>query len=58
MVGVVHDGNLESLAGHFIFLPENNRAIATDSYGLMEALKYIYKTDRLVEELKSGYIEN
>ena len=51
VVGVVHDGNLESLAGHYIFLPENNRAIATDSYGLIESLKYVYKTDRLVKEL-------
>ena len=58
VIGIVHDGNLESLAGDFIFIPENNRAVATDSYGLLEALKYIYKTDRLVEELKSGYIEN
>ena len=57
VIGIVHDGNLESLAGDFIFIPENNRAVATDSYGLMEALKYIYKTDRLVEELKTGHIK-
>ncbi|RMD51237.1 MAG: S46 family peptidase, partial [Ignavibacteria bacterium] len=54
VVGLVHDGNLESLAGYVIFLPENNRAVATDSYGLMEALKYVYKTDRLVDELTKG----
>jgi hypothetical protein len=54
VVGLVHDGNLESLAGHFLFLPENNRTVATDSWGLIEALKYIYKTDRLIQELLSG----
>ncbi|VAX19175.1 hypothetical protein MNBD_IGNAVI01-797, partial [hydrothermal vent metagenome] len=54
VVGLVHDGNLESLAGHFIYDPENNRAVASDSWGLIEALKYIYKTDRLVEELLNG----
>lgn len=54
VVGLVHDGNLESLAGDFIFLPEVNRTVATDSYGLMEALKYIYKTDKLVKELESS----
>ncbi len=54
VVGLVHDGNLESLAGYVIFLPENNRAVATDSYGLLEALKYVYKTDRLVKELENG----
>ncbi|MEE9432533.1 MAG: S46 family peptidase [Melioribacteraceae bacterium] len=51
VVGLVHDGNIESLAGHTIFLEENNRTVATDSDGLIQALKYIYKTDRLVEEL-------
>ncbi|MEN8192089.1 MAG: S46 family peptidase [Bacteroidota bacterium] len=57
VVGLAHDGNLESLAGHFIFDPENNRAVATDSWGLLEALKYIYETDRLVDELLSGKLE-
>ncbi len=57
IVGLVHDGNIESLAGYVIFLPENNRTVATDSKGLIEALKYIYKTDRLVKELENGKIE-
>jgi Peptidase S46 len=54
VVGLLHDGNIESLAGHTIFLEENNRAVATDSKGLIEALKYVYKTDRLVNELLNG----
>jgi len=57
VVGLIHDGNLESLAGTFIFLSENNRAVATDSWGLMEALKLVYKTERLVNELENGKIE-
>lgn len=56
IVGLVHDGNLESLAGHFIFLPENNRTVATDSWGLMEALIHVYKTERLVKELQNSKI--
>lgn len=56
VIGLVHDGNLESLAGDFIFIPENNRSVSTDSYGLMEALKHIFKTDRLVNELENGKI--
>ncbi|MDQ7817679.1 MAG: S46 family peptidase [Melioribacteraceae bacterium] len=56
VVGLVHDGNLESLAGDFIFLESNNRTVATDSWGLMEALKFIYKTERLVNELEQGKI--
>lgn len=58
VVGLVHDGNLESLAGHFAYLPENNRTVATDSWGLIEALKYIYKSDKLVKELKEGSLPN
>jgi len=54
VVGIAHDGNLESLAGHFAFLPENNRTVASDSYGLMTALKLVFKTDRLVKELETG----
>lgn len=57
VVGLVHDGNLESLAGDFIFLESNNRTVATDSWGLMEALKFVYKTERLVNELKVGKVE-
>ncbi len=58
VVGLVHDGNIESLAGHTIYLPENNRAVATDSDGLIQALKYIYKTDRLIMELQTGEENN
>lgn len=57
VVGLVHDGNIESLAGHTIFLEENNRTVATDSQGLLESLKYVYKTDRLVRELLNGKME-
>ncbi|MCB0731162.1 MAG: S46 family peptidase, partial [Ignavibacteriae bacterium] len=57
VVGLVHDGNIESLAGHTIFLEENNRTVATDSKGLIEALKYVYKTNRLVDELIEGEIK-
>lgn len=56
VIGLVHDGNLQSLGGDVIFLEENNRAVATDSYGLMQALIHVFKTGRLVEELKTGKI--
>ncbi len=58
VVGLVHDGNIESLAGYIIYLPEDNRTVATDSKGLIEALKYVYKSDRLVKELQNGKIIN
>ncbi|MBU2492019.1 MAG: S46 family peptidase [Bacteroidetes bacterium] len=56
VIGLVHDGNLQSLAGDVIFLEENNRSVATDSYGLMQALIYVFKTERLVNELQNSKI--
>ncbi len=56
IVGLIHDGNMESLAGAYIFLEDDNRAIATDSWGLMEALKHVYKTDRLIKEIETGHL--
>jgi len=57
IVGLIHDGNIESLAGSYIFLEEDNRAVSTDSWGLMEALKLVYKTDRLVDEILNSKIK-
>jgi len=51
IVGLIHDGNIESLAGAYIFLEEDNRAVASDSEGLIQALRYIYHTDKLLDEL-------
>jgi hypothetical protein len=56
IIGVAHDGNLESLAGDFIFLPSVNRTVGSDSQGMIEALKYIFKADRIVKELRAGKI--
>jgi len=56
VVGLAHDGNLESLAGHFIFDETNNRTVSTDSWGLLESLKHVYKTNRLVKELVNSRI--
>lgn len=51
VVGLVFDGNMESLYGNFIYLPETNRTIAVDVRGILEALKKVYKAERIVEEL-------
>ncbi len=54
VVGLIFDGNYESLAGFYFYDPTTNRAIGIDSKGLITALKYIYNTKRLVEELQNG----
>ncbi len=50
-VGLVFDGNIESLPGNFIYDEEYNRTVSVHAGGIMAALKYIYKADRLVKEL-------
>lgn len=51
VVGLVFDGNIESLPGYFIFDDSYNRTVAVHTGGIAAALKYIYKADRLVKEL-------
>ena len=54
VVGLIFDGNIESLSGDYIYLPETNRAVAVDVRGIMEALRVVYEADRLVQELLAG----
>jgi hypothetical protein len=51
-VGLIFDGNIESLPGYFIFAPgEGNRTVSVHAGGMVAALRYIYKAKRLVDEL-------
>ena len=52
IVGLIFDGNIESLGGDYGFDEANNRAIAVHSAALVEALDKIYGQKRLVDELK------
>jgi hypothetical protein len=54
IVGVVFDGNIESLPGDYIYLPELNRSVTVDVRAIIEALDEIYDADRLVLELTTG----
>ncbi|MCA4898636.1 MAG: S46 family peptidase [Bacteroidota bacterium] len=51
VVGLIFDGNIESLPGNYIFLPETNRTVSVHAGGIVAALKYIYKSERLTNEL-------
>lgn len=55
VVGLVFDGNMESIPGNFIYYPVNNRTVAVDCRGLAASLKYIYKADKLLEELINSH---
>ena len=54
VVGLVFDGNIESLPGDYIYLPERNRAVSVDSRGILEALDEVFGADRLVLEMTTG----
>lgn len=51
-VGLIFDGNIESLPGNFIFDEEYNRTVSVHAGGIYAALKYIFKADRIVKELE------
>lgn len=57
LVGVIFDGNIESLSGNYIYLPETNRAVSVDARGILEALDEIYQANRLVLELSKDEIQ-
>jgi hypothetical protein len=51
IIGLVFDGNIQSLGGDFGYDGKQNRAISVDVTGITEALKNIYHADRLIKEL-------
>lgn len=53
-VGVVFDGNIESLSGDYIYLPESNRAVTVDSRAILESLRAVWGMPDLVRELTEG----
>ena len=57
LVGVIFDGNIESLSGTYIYLPETHRAVSVDSRGILEALDEIYQANRIVLELSKDELQ-
>lgn len=54
VVGVVFDGNIESLPSDYIYLSDFNRSVAVDVRAILESLDEVYDLDRLVLELRTG----
>jgi len=51
VVGIIFDGNIESLPWNFEYSDKVARSIEVDSRAIMEALRKIYHADALVNEL-------
>jgi len=54
VVGIAFDGNIESLPGDYIFLPELNRCVSVHSAGVFEAIQDLFGYAALAGELRNG----
>jgi hypothetical protein len=51
LVGLIFDGNIESLVGDYVYDIETNRSVAVHTAGMTEALKKLYGASGLLHEL-------
>ena len=51
VVGLIFDGNLDSLAGDVVFDITRNRAVSVDARGMLEAMRTVYGAGALVDEM-------
>ncbi|HEX8354975.1 MAG TPA: S46 family peptidase [Pyrinomonadaceae bacterium] len=51
LLGLIFDGNIQSLVGNFYYDETVNRAISVDSRGMLEALRDVYGAKAVAEEL-------
>jgi hypothetical protein len=51
IVGLIFDGNIESLVGDFVYEGQTNRAVAVHTAAITEALRKIYGAEALANEL-------
>lgn len=54
VVGLAFDGNIESLPSNFIYTTEANRTVSVSALGMIEAIRDLYKADRLNKEIING----
>lgn len=51
LVGLIFDGNIQSLGGSYFYDESVNRAVSVHSAAISEALKKVYKSEHLAKEL-------
>ena len=54
VVGIIFDGNIQSLPWNFVYDDAIGRSIQVDSRGILEALRGIYNVSSLANELATG----
>ncbi|MGH9218365.1 MAG: S46 family peptidase, partial [Vicinamibacterales bacterium] len=50
LVGLIFDGNIQSLPGYFVYDAAVNRAVSVDSRGMLEALRRVYGANWVADE--------
>jgi hypothetical protein len=53
-VGIIFDGNLESLVLDYAYTDVQARALSVDSRAILHALRKVYSADALADEIESG----
>jgi hypothetical protein len=51
IVGLIFDGNIQSLVWQYLYTDEQARSVAVHSVGIIEALRKIYSANELADEL-------
>jgi hypothetical protein len=54
LVGLIFDGNIQSLVGNFYYDESVNRAISVDSRGMLEVLRKVFGANEIADELTKG----
>ena len=54
LVGLIFDGNIQSLSAEYVYSDTQARAVAVDARGILAALSEVYRADRLVAEIRGG----
>ena len=52
VVGLIFDGNIESMAGNFVYDGTQNRAVAVHTAVMMEAMRKLYGAGKLADEIE------
>jgi len=52
LVGLIFDGNIESLVGTYVYSEQNNRSVAVHSAVIIEALRKLYDAGFLADAIE------
>jgi hypothetical protein len=51
VIGILFDGNIQSLPNRFVYTDQVSRSVHVASQGIIEALRKVYRADRVLKEI-------